>query len=46
METSGTEKTKEGKKDRLEGDCHLTLGHKKGITEERIDGQIVEGSEK
>lgn len=46
MEISGTEKTKLGKKDRLEADCHLMLGHKEGITEERIDGQIIEGSGK
>ena len=46
MEKNGTEKTKLHKKDRPEGDCYLTLGHKGGITEERIDGQIIEGSKK
>lgn len=46
MEMSSTEKTKLGKKDRLEGDCHLMLGHKEETTKERIDGQIIEGNEK
>lgn len=46
MVLNGTEKTKLHKKNRLEGDCYLMLGHKGGITEERMDDQIIEGSEK